>query len=163
MSDILSVIMNKRRLRAAISDLTIDQLDSLGVIFEDVIANLKSDYLAVQKEKEEHQQRLNDAINKLAEMGISESDLMQHLGYQLPQVERKTRGVKSGDPSAPKPAKMRCMTKKGQEYHYINSKGQPDVWYGLGRMPVVMRTAIFNGEKTLEDFLVKPKEEAEAV
>lgn len=160
MSDILAVIMNKRRLRAAISELTLNQLESLSAIFDDVLGTLKKDYLAIQQEKEAHQQRLQDAMHKLTEMGISESDLMQYLGYQVPQPEKKVRQQRK---EGTEQHKARGLTKKGKQYHYVNSKGEPDVWYGVGRMPVVIRTAIFNGTKTLEDFLVKQDEAAEAV
>ncbi|MBW3783710.1 H-NS histone family protein [Aeromonas veronii] len=161
MNDMLAVLMNKRRLKAALNGLTLSQLDSLSVIFQDVHQEIKSDELAVMRAKEEHERKLHEAMSTLEKMGISKEDLKGFLGMEGEAEQPKAkRQYKKRDPNAvkDKPVKPRS----GVEYRYLNKHGDESSWYGLGRMPVPMRTAIFNGEKTLEDFVYQPAPELES-
>lgn len=163
MSETLAVLMNKRRLRAALHGLTLSQLDSLNLIFQEVYGEIKSEELEVVRVREERERKLKEAMSTLEMMGISKEDLKGFLGMEgeveQPKVKRQ---YKKRDPNAVK-AKVEDPNKPkgGVEYRYINKHGDESSWYGLGRMPVPMRSAIFNGEKTLDDFIFHPEPELE--
>lgn len=163
MSDMLAVLMNKRRLKAALNGLTLSQLDSLNLIFQEVHNEIKSDELETIRAREERERKLQEAMSTLAQMGISKDDLKGFLGMEVaPEQPKVKRQYKKRDPNAVKTkADDPSKPKSGVEYRYINKHGDESSWYGLGRMPVPMRTAIFSGEKKLEDFVYNPEPELE--
>jgi DNA-binding protein H-NS len=160
MSETLAVLMNKRRLKATLNGLTLSQLDSLSLIFQEVHQEIRSDELDIIRAREEHERKLQDAMSTLEKMGISKDELRDFLGMAGDAEQPKAkRQYKKRDPNAVKDNAVK--SKSGVEYRYLNKHGDESSWYGLGRMPVPMRTAIFNGEKTLEDFVYQPQPELE--
>ena len=128
MSDFLATLTHGRKFKAAVSDLSVEEL----ILFQDKLNKLIDDREAQEAANLEMNAERNaqiDAIRKqMAELGLSADD-----------IEAVTAPKKKRDP---RPAKYK-----------IEVNGESITWTGQGRMTTVFKKELDEGF-TLEDFLI---------
>ncbi|MFC5705547.1 H-NS family histone-like protein [Aeromonas eucrenophila] len=133
MNEFLKTLLNIRSLRAALRDLSFEQLEEVKNKFDQVHAEL---FAATEKERAtqaEHQRKLVEFSEMLKAAGIDPRDLVNG-------ASPATRSEKGKSKRAPRPAK----------YKY-QEDGQEKTWTGQGRMPKAIAEQIAQG-KRLEQF-----------
>lgn len=135
MNDFLKTLLNIRSLRAALRELTFEQLVEVREKFEEIFAEREQQENKIKAESAERLQKLAEFTEMLKEAGIDPSELV---GTAAPA---KTDGSVKAK-RAPRPAK----------YKYTED-GQEKTWTGQGRMPKAIAEAV-EGGKALEDFLI---------
>lgn len=138
MSDFINILRHERRLKAALKELDLNELESVKEKFDSVISQRREEEAEKLRQQEAKQKKIEEFKSAMAEAGIELSDILeQELGGEpIVKTTRKKR--------APKPPK----------YEYTDENGEKQTWTGQGRMPKAMKTAIDNG-KPLESFLIK--------
>ncbi|MGN5161198.1 H-NS family histone-like protein [Aeromonas dhakensis] len=135
MNDFLKILMNIRSLRAALRELSFEQLVEAKDKFDEIYADREQQENKIKAESAERLQKLAEFTELLKEAGIDPSELVGTA------TTAKAEGtVKSK--RAPRPAKYR-YTEDGQE----------KTWTGQGRMPKAIAEAVTAG-KALDDFLI---------
>jgi len=135
MNDFLKTLLNIRSLRAALRELSFEQLVEIREKFEEIFAEREQQETKLRKESAERLQKLAEFTEMLRTAGVDPSELV---GTAAPA---KTDGSAKAK-RAPRPAK----------YKYIED-GQEKTWTGQGRVPKAIAEAVAAG-KTLEDFLI---------
>ena len=136
MNDFLKTLMNIRSLRAALRDLSFEQLVEAKEKFDEIYAEREQQESKIRAESAERLQKLAEFTELLKQAGIDPSELV---GTAAPA---KADGSANKAKRAPRPAK----------YKYIED-GQEKTWTGQGRMPKAIAEAI-EGGKALENFLI---------
>ncbi|RUO68837.1 H-NS family nucleoid-associated regulatory protein [Idiomarina ramblicola] len=138
MSDFINILRHERRLKAALKELDLGELENIKEKFDSVIAQRREEEAEKQLQQQAKQKKIDEFKSAMAEAGIELSDILeQELGGEpIVKTPRKKR--------APKPPK----------YEYTDESGEKQTWTGQGRMPKAMKTAVDNG-KPLEAFLIK--------
>lgn len=136
MNDFLKILMNIRSLRAALRELSFEQLVEIREKFEEIFAEREQQESKLREESAERLQKLAEFTEMLREAGIDPSELV---GATAPA---KADGSANKAKRAPRPAK----------YKY-NEDGQEKTWTGQGRMPKTIAAAV-EGGKALEDFQI---------
>ena len=136
MNDFLKTLLNIRSLRAALRELSFEQLVEVKEKLDEVFAEREQQETKLREESAERLQKLAEFTEMLKEAGIDPSELV---GTAAPA---KADGSAYKAKRAPRPAK----------YKY-NEDGQEKTWTGQGRMPKAIAEAVAAG-KTLEDFLI---------
>ena len=135
MNDFLKILLNIRSLRAALRELSFEQLVEAKDKFDEIYAEREHQESKIRAESAERLQKLAEFTELLKQAGIDPSELVGTA------TTAKAEGtVKSK--RAPRPAK----------YKYIED-GQEKTWTGQGRMPKAIAEAVAAG-KALEDFLI---------
>lgn len=135
MNDFLKTLLNIRSLRAALRELSFEQLVEAKEKFDEIYAEREQQESKIRAESAERLQKLAEFTEMLRDAGIDPSELVGTA------TTAKAEGtVKSK--RAPRPAKYR-YTEDGQE----------KTWTGQGRMPKAIAEAVAAG-KTLDDFLL---------
>lgn len=135
MNDFLKTLLNIRSLRAALRELSFEQLVEAKDKFDEIYADREQQENKIKAESAERLQKLAEFTELLKEAGIDPSELVGTA------TTAKAEGtVKSK--RAPRPAKYR-YTEDGQE----------KTWTGQGRMPKAIAEAVTAG-KALDDFLI---------
>jgi len=135
MNDFLKTLLNIRSLRAALRELSFEQLVEAKDKFDEIYAEREQQESKLREESAERLQKLAEFAELLKDAGIDPSELVGTA------TTAKAEGtVKSK--RAPRPAKYR-YTEDGQE----------KTWTGQGRMPKAIAEAVAAG-KTLDDFLL---------
>jgi DNA-binding protein H-NS len=135
MNDFLKTLMNIRSLRAALRELSFEQLVEVKEKLDEVFAEREQQENKIKAESAERLQKLAEFAELLKGAGIDPSELVGTA------TTAKAEGtVKSK--RAPRPAK----------YKYIED-GQEKTWTGQGRMPKTISEAVANG-RALEEFLI---------
>lgn len=135
MNDFLKILLNIRSLRAALRELSFEQLVEAKDKFDEIYAEREHQESKIRAESAERLQKLAEFTELLKEAGIDPSELVGTA------TTAKAEGtVKSK--RAPRPAKYR-YTEDGLE----------KTWTGQGRMPRAIAAAV-EGGKALEDFLI---------
>ncbi len=135
MNDFLKTLLNIRSLRAALRELSFEQLVEVKEKLDEVFAEREQQENKIKAESAERLQKLAEFTELLKEAGIDPSELVGTA------TTAKAEGtVKSK--RAPRPAKYR-YTEDGQE----------KTWTGQGRMPKAIAEAVAAG-KALDDFLI---------
>lgn len=137
MSELLKVLLNVRSLRAALRDLSIDQIEDAKLKFEQVYQERVKEEEAGQAERAARMEKLEQYRALLAQDGIDPSELVE--------VDGSSSKTSTRSPRPPK-------------YRYINENGEERTWTGQGRQPVPIRDAITNG-RSIKDFLIEPEAE----
>jgi DNA-binding protein H-NS len=137
MNEFLKVLLNIRSLRAAVRDLSFDQLQDIKQKFDSVIEERLHATEAERAAKLEHEKKLAEFRELLAAEGISAADLFSAGTTGTPSTVARAK-------RPPRPAKYAYMV-----------DGQERTWTGQGRMPAQIAEAVENG-KSLEDFLIAP-------
>lgn len=135
MNDFLKTLLNIRSLRAALRELSFEQLVEAKEKFDEIYAEREQQETKLREESAERLQKLAEFTELLKEAGIDPSELVGTA------TTAKAEGIVKAK-RAPRPAK----------YKYIED-GQEKTWTGQGRMPKAIAAAI-EGGKTLEDFLI---------
>lgn len=135
MNDFLKTLMNIRSLRAALRELSFEQLVEIREKFEEIFAEREQQETKLREESAERLQKLAEFTELLKEAGIDPSELV---GTVAPA---KADGLAKAK-RAPRPAK----------YKYTED-GQEKTWTGQGRMPKAIAAAV-EGGKALEDFQI---------
>ncbi|MGL5597940.1 H-NS family nucleoid-associated regulatory protein [Aeromonas mytilicola subsp. aquatica] len=135
MNDFLKILLNIRSLRAALRELSFEQLVEAKEKFDEIYAEREQQESKLREESAERLQKLAEFTEMLKTAGIDPSELVGTA------TTAKAEGtVKSK--RAPRPAKYR-YTEDGLE----------KTWTGQGRMPRAIAAAV-EGGKALEDFLI---------
>ncbi|WP_270829427.1 H-NS family histone-like protein [Aeromonas sp. QDB20] len=135
MNDFLKTLLNIRSLRAALRELSFEQLVEVKEKLDEVFAEREQQETKLREESAERLQKLAEFTAMLKDAGIDPSELVGTA------TTAKAEGtVKSK--RAPRPAKYR-YTEDGQE----------KTWTGQGRMPKAIAEAVAAG-KALDDFLI---------
>lgn len=134
MNEFLKTLLNVRSLRAALRELSFEQLEEAKAKFDQVHTEL---YAATEKERviqAEHQRKLTEFAEMLKQAGVDPRDLVSNA--------TSTASASAGNKAkrTPRPAK----------YKY-EENGQEKTWTGQGRMPKAIAEQIAQG-KTLEQF-----------
>ncbi|MEC5318848.1 histone-like nucleoid-structuring protein H-NS [Brenneria populi subsp. brevivirga] len=135
MSEALKILNNIRTLRAQARECTLDTLEEMLEKLEVVVNERREEESQVQAEVEERARKLQQYRDMLIADGIDPNELLQSLG-----------SVKSTGKSkrAARPAK----------YQYTDENGEVKTWTGQGRTPAVIKKAIEEQGKSLDDFLI---------
>lgn len=133
MSEFLRIFLNARSLRAAVRDLTLDQLNEGFEKLEAIVVE--------RREQQERYERENaDRLRKIQEY----KDMLQSEGIDITELLEGQTGTTEKAKRAPRPAK----------YRYTDDNGQEQTWTGQGRQPLPIRRAIEEQGKSLNDFLI---------
>ncbi|WP_421315706.1 H-NS family nucleoid-associated regulatory protein [Aeromonas veronii] len=135
MNDFLKTLMNIRSLRAALRELSFEQLVEIREKFEEIFAEREQQENKIKAESAERLQKLAEFTEMLKQAGIDPSELVGTATIA------KAEGIVKAK-RAPRPAK----------YKYIED-GQEKTWTGQGRMPKAIAEAVANG-RALEEFLI---------
>lgn len=135
MNDFLKTLMNIRSLRAALRDLSFEQLVEAKEKFDEIYAEREQQESKIRAESAERLQKLAEFTEMLRDAGIDPSELV---GTAAPAKAGGSAKAKR----APRPAK----------YKYTED-GQEKTWTGQGRMPKAIAEAVANG-RALEEFLI---------
>ena len=135
MNDFLKTLLNIRSLRAALRELSFEQLVEIREKFEEIFAEREQQENKIKAESAERLQKLGEFTEMLKTAGIDPSELV---GTAAPAKADGSAKAKR----TPRPAKYR-YTEDGQE----------KTWTGQGRMPKAIAAAV-EGGKALEEFLI---------
>lgn len=135
MNDFLKTLLNIRSLRAALRELSFEQLVEVKEKLDEVFAEREQQENKIKAESAERLQKLAEFTEMLKQAGIDPSELV---GTAAPAKSEGSTKAKR----APRPAKYR-YTEDGQE----------KTWTGQGRMPKAIAEAVASG-RALEEFLI---------
>ncbi|MGG2142154.1 histone-like nucleoid-structuring protein H-NS [Symbiopectobacterium sp. RP] len=135
MSEALKVLNNIRTLRAQARECSLDTLEEMLEKLEVVVNERRDEDNQAQAEIEERTRKLQQYRDMLIADGIDPNELLQSLGAA------KTPGKSK---RAVRPAK----------YQYTDENGEARTWTGQGRTPAVIKKAIEEQAKSLDDFLL---------
>ncbi|AKA17758.1 MULTISPECIES: H-NS family nucleoid-associated regulatory protein [Aeromonas] len=136
MSEFIKVILNQRSLRAALRELTFEQLTEAKEKLDVVFKEREDVELKLMQEQEERQAKLAEFQAMLEQAGIDPNEL---LGAG---EGKSTKGTAAKRTRAPRPAK----------YKYTED-GVEKTWTGQGRMPKAIAKAV-EGGTALDSFLI---------
>ncbi|RYV02172.1 histone [Shewanella sp. OPT22] len=129
MSDFLEILTHGRRFKAAVKDLSIEELEDLATKLDKIIVERKELAELESKANAERDAKIEAIRKQMEEIGLSVDDL---------------GGVKSAPKKrAPRPPK-----------YEITVDGETIRWTGQGRMPTVFKSEVDSG-KSLDDFLIQ--------
>lgn len=128
MNDFLKTLMNIRSLRAALRDLSFEQLVEAKEKFDEIYAEREQQESKIRAESAERLQKLAEFTEMLRDAGIDPSELVGTAAPAKAGGSAKTK-------RAPRPAK----------YKYTED-GQEKTWTGQGRMPKAIAEAIEGGK-----------------
>ncbi len=133
MSEFLKVLLNIRSLRAALRELSLDQLKEAHEKIEMIYLERLEVAEKEQAAQAEHQQKLAEFKAMLAQAGIDPTELVR----STPAVATAAKAKR-----APRPPK----------YRYVEN-GVEHTWTGQGRTPKFLAEQLEQGRQ-LDDFLI---------
>lgn len=134
MSESLKILNNIRTLRAQARETSLETLEEMLEKLEVVVNERREEFSLEKAIEEERVQKLQKYREMLEEAGIDPTDLLEA------SAVNKTGRAKR----ATRPAK----------YSYVDENGETKTWTGQGRTPAVIKRAIDEEGKSLEDFLI---------
>ncbi|EXU73816.1 MULTISPECIES: histone-like nucleoid-structuring protein H-NS [Erwinia] len=135
MSEALKILNNIRTLRAQARECSLETLEEMLEKLEVVVTERRDEENHAQAEIEERSRKLQQYREMLIADGIDPNELLSTLSTA------KTSGKAK---RAARPAK----------YKYVDENGETKTWTGQGRTPAVIKTAIEEQGKKLEDFML---------
>jgi len=135
MSEALKILNNIRTLRAQARECSLETLEEMLEKLEVVVNERRDEENQAQAEVEERTRKLQQYRDMLIADGIDPNELLSALS------SAKTPGKAK---RAARPAK----------YQYIDENGESKTWTGQGRTPAVIKKAIEEQGKQLDDFLL---------
>lgn len=135
MSEALKVLNNIRTLRAQARECTLDTLEEMLEKLEVVVNERREEENQAQAEIEERTRKLQQYRDMLIADGIDPNELLQSLG------------------AAKNPGKSKRAARPAK-YQYTDENGEVKTWTGQGRTPAVIKKAIEEQGKSLDDFLL---------
>ncbi|GAB5994096.1 H-NS family histone-like protein [Aeromonas enteropelogenes] len=136
MNEFLKIFLNTRSLRAALRELSFEQLEEAKEKFEQIYTERFESVEKERAEQAERQRKLAEFSEMLKQAGVDPRDLVSNAAPAVAaNPSKKTK-------RAPRPAK----------YKY-QENGQEKTWTGQGRMPKAIAELVEQG-KNLDDFLI---------
>ncbi|MGL9735109.1 MAG: histone-like nucleoid-structuring protein H-NS [Symbiopectobacterium sp.] len=135
MCEALKVLNNIRTLRAQARECSLDTLEEMLEKLEVIVNERRDEDNHAQAEIEERTRKLQQYRDMLIADGIDPNELLQSL------CAAKTLGKSK---RVARPAK----------YQYTDENGEARTWTGQGRTPAVIKKAIEEQDKSLDDFLL---------
>lgn len=135
MSEALKILNNIRTLRAQARECTLETLEEMLEKLEVVVNERREEESNAQAENQERTRKLQQYREMLIADGIDPNELLSTLA-----------AVK-----APGKAKRAARPAK---YKYTDENGEAKTWTGQGRTPAVIKKAIEEQGKQLDDFLL---------
>ncbi|MBS0880857.1 DNA-binding transcriptional regulator H-NS [Pantoea sp. JGM49] len=135
MSEALKILNNIRTLRAQARECTLETLEEMLEKLEVVVNERREEETHAQAENAERNRKLEQYREMLIADGIDPNELLKALS------ETKAPGKTK---RAARPAK----------YSYVDENGENRTWTGQGRTPAVIKKAIEEQGKQLDDFLL---------
>lgn len=135
MSEALKILNNIRTLRAQARECSLETLEEMLEKLEVVVNERREEESHAQAENAERTRKLEQYREMLLADGIDPNELLQAL------TETKTQG-KARRPARP------------AKYAYVDENGENRTWTGQGRTPAVIKKAIEEQGKQLDDFLL---------
>ena len=136
MSESLKPFNNIRPLRAQARESSLEVLEEILEKLTSVVEERRLEESQAQAKEEERTRKLEEFRQLLEKQNINPEELIQSMGTG--KTARKSK-------RAQRPAK----------YEYIDENGESKTWTGQGRTPAVIKQAIDNEGKSLNDFLIK--------
>ena len=133
MSDFLRVFLNARSLRAAVRELTLEQLNEAFAKLTDIVEERRTSEAVNQEKEAARLQKIEEMTALVAAEGIDIADV----------VAASSETQKTGSKRAPRPPK----------YKYFDENGTEKFWTGQGRTPLTIQKALNEG-KSLNDFAI---------
>ncbi|WP_299787779.1 H-NS family nucleoid-associated regulatory protein [uncultured Shewanella sp.] len=130
MSDFLEILTHGRRFKAAVKELTLEDLKELATKLDKIISEREAEAEAVNAAMAERNAQIDEIRKQMEAVGLSIDDL----GAAAIKPAPKKR--------APRPAK-----------YTIDVNGETITWTGQGRMPTVFKNELDKG-RTMDDFLI---------
>ncbi|AVK38308.1 DNA-binding protein [Morganella morganii] len=127
---------NIRTLRAQARESSLEVLEEILEKLTSVVEERRLEESQAQAKEEERTRKLEEFRQLLEKQNINPEELIQSMGTG--KTARKSK-------RAQRPAK----------YEYIDENGESKTWTGQGRTPAVIKQAIDNEGKSLNDFLIK--------
>lgn len=135
MNEIIKVLLNQRSLRAALRDLSFEQLTEAKEKFDAIFLEREEASLKNMAEQEERLAKLAQFQTMLQEAGIDPAEL-------IGGTEKTIKSNSSAAKRTPRPAK----------YKYTE-EGVEKTWTGQGRMPKAIAKAVESGQ-SIDTFLI---------
>ncbi|HCK7581404.1 histone-like nucleoid-structuring protein H-NS [Salmonella enterica subsp. enterica serovar Paratyphi A] len=135
MSEALKILNNIRTLRAQARECTLETLEEMLEKLE-VVVNERREEESAAAEVEERTRKLQQYREMLIADGIDPNELLNSMAAAKSGTKAKR---------AARPAK----------YSYVDENGETKTWTGQGRTPAVIKKAMEEQDKQLEDFLIK--------
>lgn len=136
MSESLKPFNNIRTLRAQARESSLEVLEEILEKLTSVVEERRLEESQAQAKEEERTRKLEEFRQLLEKQNINPEELIQSMGTG--KTARKSK-------RAQRPTK----------YEYIDENGESKTWTGQGRTPAVIKQAIDNEGKSLNDFLIK--------
>ncbi|EPM2820557.1 histone-like nucleoid-structuring protein H-NS [Yersinia enterocolitica] len=136
MSEALKILNNIRTLRAQARECTLETLEEMLEKLEVVVNERREEDSQAQAEIEERTRKLQQYREMLIADGIDPNELLNAMAV--------TKAAATKSKRAARPAK----------YKYIDENGETKTWTGQGRTPTVIKKAIEEQGKSLDDFLL---------
>lgn len=133
MSEFLDILTHGRRLKAAVKELTVNELEEVSVKLAKIIDDRREEEAELLKAEAEKQRIIEQVRKTMNDAGINIAELAGDSAV-LGQTKRAKR--------APKPPK-----------YEIHVNGERITWTGQGRMPKALKQATDNGTP-IESFLL---------
>ncbi len=131
MNELLRIMSHARRLKSAVKELTVDQLEDIKDKLQSIIEERIAEEAAEKQENQERLEKIKKYRELLAADGINPDELA---GISLDKPGKR-------NPRQPK-------------YEVWNELGERITWTGQGRMPNVFKARIDSGE-SLDTFLIE--------
>lgn len=135
MNETLKILNNIRILRAHTKEYTLKTLEEMLRKLKLVVNERREADSQYQAEIAKHDKKLQQYRDMLIADGIDPNELLKSMN-SIKSLQRNKRIIR--------PAK----------YQYINKFGEIKTWTGQGRTPTVIKRAINEQNKTLNDFLL---------
>ncbi|WP_298768986.1 H-NS family nucleoid-associated regulatory protein [uncultured Shewanella sp.] len=130
MSEFLDILTHGRRFKAAVKELSLEQLQELAEKLEKIIEEKSSQAEADNQALAERNAKIEEIRKQMEAVGLSVDDIG---GAAVKSAPKKR---------APRPPKYK-----------IDVDGEEITWTGQGRMPTVFKAELDKGRK-MEDFLI---------
>ena len=130
MSDFIRVLTHSRRLKTAVKELTIEQLEEIKTKLEAIIVERIAEVETEKKENVERLEKIRKYKEMLAADGIELEDLATGSVHQGKRAPRQPK------------------------YEVWNEAGERITWTGQGRMPNIFKKKIEEGE-SLDTYLIE--------
>lgn len=134
MNEFLKVLLNIRSLRAALRELSFEQLEEVNEKFSSIYNERAAEIEKTRAANAERLAKLAEFQAMLADAGIDPAELVQ--GVTAGKAQRE------GAKRAPRPPKYRYM-----------DNGEEHTWTGQGRTPKALAAMLEQGRQ-LEEFLI---------
>ena len=135
MNETLKILNNIRTLRAQARECSLETLEEMLEKLEAVVNERREEESQIQAEIKERTRKLQQYREMLIADGIDPNELLQTMTAHK-HIGKPKRAIR--------PAK----------YKYIDENGDYKTWTGQGRTPAIIKNAILDKGKNLEDFLL---------